>query len=76
MSTATLPSTHDEIAFCDEFTYSPEVEIGKGIAKLSHKLQDRGAPFLRLMHRVVDQYVGRCEFIYDSWVSRDFPRIP
>src|ERR1700687_153744 len=76
MSTDTLPSAHDEIAFCDEFTYSPEVEIGKGIAKLRHKLQDSGASFLRLMHRVMDEYVGRCEFVYDSWVPRIPPKFP
>src|SRR5712675_3533725 len=33
-----------------------------------------GAPFLRLMHRVVDEYVGRREFVYDSWVPRISPK--
>ena len=76
MGTTTLPSAHDEITFCDEFTYSPEVEIGKGIAKLFHKRQDSSASLLGLMHRVMDDYVGRCEFIHDFLGSRDFPKIP
>ena len=33
-----------------------------------------GAPFLRLMHRVVDEYVGRREFVYDSWVPGISPK--
>src|SRR3979411_3311238 len=56
------------------FPTPQKLRSGKAAAKLRHKLLDGGAPFLRLMHRVVDEYVGRREFVYDSWVPRISPK--
>jgi hypothetical protein len=70
----TLPSSHDVIAFGDESANTFEIEIGKRFAEIGHEFYDRCAAFLWLMHWVVKEYIGRGQFVYDSWIPRISPK--
>jgi hypothetical protein len=74
VGTTTLPSANDVVAFCDEIANTPEIEIGKGIAKLGHKFRDGCAPSLWLMHRVVHEYIGCGELVDDSRIPGASPK--
>ena len=58
-----FPSAHDVVAFRDEIADTAEIQVGKGIAKVRHEIRNCCAAFLRLMHRVVHQYVRSGEFV-------------
>ena len=74
MSTATLPSSHDVIAFGDEIADTLEIKIGKRFAEIRHKFRDRCTAILWLMHWVVKEYIGCGQFVYYSWVPRISPK--
>jgi SOS response associated peptidase (SRAP) len=68
VSAPALPSANDVIAFCNEITDPSETEIGKSVAKLRHKNSNGRAPFLWIVHWVVQEYVRCGQFVHDSWI--------
>ena len=74
MGTPVLPSTNDVITFCNQIANTPETEIGESVVKIGQKARNGRSPFLWLMHRVVQEYVGCGHLVYDSWIPGVSPK--
>src|SRR4051794_17147515 len=75
MGTTTLPAPNDVIAFGDQVRRTPEVEVGKRLSKVGHEGLDVVAATTRLVKRILQQHVRRCEFIHDIQVAGLAPKV-
>jgi hypothetical protein len=74
MGAPALPSANDVITFCNEITDTSETEIGKSVAKFSHKNSNGRSPFLLIVHWVVQEYVRCGQLVHDSWIPGISPK--
>src|SRR3981189_282924 len=75
MRSAAFPSTDDVVAFRDEIRSAPEVEIGERFPKVRHERLDVFMATARFVERILQEHVGRGEFIDNSEVASLAPKI-
>src|SRR3981081_4675181 len=75
MRTATFPSTDDVVALRDEIRSAPEVEIGERFPKVRHERLDVLMATARFVERILQEHVGRGEFIDNSEVASLPPKM-
>src|ERR1700694_4308963 len=75
MRSAAFPSTDDVVAFRDEIRGAPEVELGERFPKVRHERLDVFTATARFVERILQEHVGRSEFIDNSEVASLAPKI-
>src|SRR6516162_1767436 len=65
---ATFPSTDDVIALGDEIGRTPKLEVRERGAEIHHEIPHVLATPTWRMQRILEQHVGRGEFVDDVWV--------
>jgi AraC family transcriptional regulator of adaptative response/methylated-DNA-[protein]-cysteine methyltransferase len=75
MGAAALPLPDDIIAFSDEISRAPEVEVRKGRAEIRHESLDVRTSLPRLVQRVFEQHIRRGDFIDDAEIAGLAPEV-
>jgi hypothetical protein len=75
MRSAAFSSTDDVVAFRDEIRSAPEVEIGERFPKVRHECLDVFTATARFVQRILQEHVGRSEFIDNSEIASLAPKI-
>src|SRR6516165_4832784 len=68
MGAATFPLPDDVIALGDKVGRAPELEVRERGAEIHHEIPHVLATPTRRMQRILEQHVGRGEFVDDLWV--------
>ena len=75
MDSAAFPSADDVVAFRDQIRSAPEVEIGERFPEVRHERLDVFTATARFVERILQEHVGRGEFIDNSEVAGLAPEI-
>src|SRR6185295_3212974 len=75
MRTATFPAADHIVAFGDQISRAPEIEVRESIAKVGHERLDVSPAAARLMQRVLQEHVGSRELVDDVEIAGFSPEI-
>ena len=75
MRAAAFPLADDIVAFGDQVRGAPEVEIRERRTEIGHERLDVVTATARFVQGILQEHVGRGDFVDDAETCRSFPRI-